>query len=179
MKLSFETIIQIVLVLAVFCVAKLSWSEPEPEEVLFILTPTDFIVSFLFSSSSHFEPGIGFVHNKLDIIINGFCAGHNFLLILFLCACFAIFQRIQNVRRRWLFILGAALLSYLITQLMNTFRIAASMAYPKSIADGFISEETLHELIGVMVYLISLITIYQCLQILLTKITSTRVDPKA
>ncbi|MEO0403951.1 MAG: exosortase K [Bacteroidota bacterium] len=176
MKLTIHSVVQLILVIAVFCIAKLSWSDPSPDQVLFILEPTSWLVSLVFSSKAYFEPNIGFVHNKLDIVINGLCAGHNFLLITFLCSCFSIFQHVHKSSQRWFMLPLAALFSYLITPFMNLVRIVANMAYPKDLFNGLISDKVLHEMIGVVVYLISLIIIYQCVQKLLSKTTFTKVE---
>lgn len=151
------------LVLA-FCLLKWWHQTANAEELLFLLAPTDYLVSAAIGESGVWQAGEGYLHPHHRMIINASCAGFNFLLLSFLTVGWLLLNR----WKAWWTVAAALALALPLTILANTSRILTisllSATQPYGLSAG-----VWHELQGAFVYFSILVIAAGVLQKTLTK----------
>ncbi|MBC6996122.1 exosortase K [Neolewinella lacunae] len=117
------------------------------EELLFLLAPTDALVSTVTGSAGLWEPGSGYFHAGENMVIDASCSGFNFLLISYLLFSWLLLQRYGKWRMLWL----AMLLAWPLTILANFSRILTILLLGSMSPHG-LSAGTWHEMQGAFVY---------------------------
>lgn len=159
---------------------KLFYARAGSDELKWILTPTVRWVELLSGIPFVYVPGAGYANHSLRYLIAPSCAGVNFMIIMTAMLFFPFLHRMKEPERRtgtsgislsdfWLRVCwmgGSLLFSYLITIPVNGLRILAAVYLPDyfrraGLLGSFLSEEKLHMIIGVAVYLVCLLTVYR------------------
>ena len=154
--------------IALFILLKIGYTQTNSDDLLFLLFPTDKLISSFTGSTSDYIQGSGYFHPEFNILIEKSCAGFNFFILCFLIGYITCLQHIVKTSKRWTTLPICLLCSYFLTIAVNTSRIliSISLAVRKSIiADisGF------HQLQGTFIYLFFLLLSYLILKHSLNK----------
>ena len=144
---------------ALFIILKVAFSLASVDDLLFLLKPTNSIVSLLADSQSIFIDNKGYYHQNLNILIDKSCAGFNFWLLSFLVFTYLLMGHTEN-RRKFFVVPTSLLLGYLLTVFVNSSRIYASIIIQNQTAFTQISQDYIHEAIGIITNLSFLILAY-------------------
>ncbi len=140
---------------------KTGYSVAGAGELRWILGPTAWLADVFTRRGFAFEDGAGYVSADGGIVIAPVCAGVNFLII---CFCMLAFSHIPHVRRpaaTFGLLIGLALVSYVVTVLVNAARIAVSIqSLELALPYRWLSSEGMHRLEGVSIYFLSLSLLY-------------------
>lgn len=168
-------------ILVILFVLKLFYRKADSTDLQWILAPTAWWVRALSGISFENVPHIGYVNHDLRFIIARSCSGFQFMLITAATLLFSFLHRIlpsENCSplRRMLYGFGCIFadfgLSYVLTILVNGLRIILSIYLPLFLEQsalfqeyngysGWLTPESLHTLIGTVVYFASLLVIYR------------------
>ena len=157
---------------------KLFYSRADCQELRWILGPTAGWVTLLSGISFAYLPGEGYVNHSLRILIAPSCSGVQFMLITMATLLFSFVHRAagngtpsSRSRKGFLWTAACLPLSYLTAIFVNGLRIIAAIYLPALLAQAglsgadsprcFLTPEKLHTAIGVLVYFVSLLTIYR------------------
>lgn len=154
----------------IYVIAKLWFREAANDDLLFLLTPTNWGVELFTNSQTAYTAEYGYYYSALNISIEKSCSGFNFLLIAFLMISY-IFA--SSKRINVLFILPfSLLLAYLATILANISRIAIYIVLMKQDLTSLLdpNDTWLHRAEGILVYFSFLLIIYFILTHLITKL---------
>lgn len=152
-----------------FGALKIAYTQMDANDLSFILTPTDKIISLLTNSEGMFLNGSGYFHQDINILIEKSCAGFNFLILSFITGYLVSINHFQNRKAKWLLMPLSLLLSYFLTLFVNTSRIIIAIIINKQIQPQFQTGTWLHEAEGTFVYLFFFILFYKALNYLLTE----------
>jgi len=155
-----------VLVLLGFIGLKFVYTITDNNMLLFLIKPTNSLVSMIQSSSWVYTNDAGFYHETLNIIIDKSCSGFNFMILCYTVFSFTFLKFIKQGIFQLLSIPVSLILAYIITILVNTSRISISILIEKKIN---LQLSWLHEAQGVFIYLSFLIGFYMVLNHLLTQ----------
>ena len=132
---------------------KRHYADAGPDDLLWILNPTTWLVGVATGASFTFEPGEGYLSREHLFLIEKSCAGINFMIAAFGMLVYARFHRIESARTA-AHVLGASLLAgYSAAVLVNAARISGAMwlaAHPP--AWTMFSAADVHRLEGIIVY---------------------------
>lgn len=157
---------------------KYFYSGAGSDALKWILTPTTRWVELLSGIPFVYEQGTGYVNHSLRLLIAPSCSGVQFMLITFAMLVFSFLHRIgktvptdspRHFHPAWkkmLWTAASLLLSYMLTILVNGLRIIAAIYLPIYFENNrflreLLSPERLHTVIGITVYFVSLLTVYQ------------------
>jgi exosortase K len=144
-----------------FILLKFWFGNGENDNLMFLLKPTDSLISTLTNSKSVYQVGNGFYHGKLNILIDKSCSGYNFFLLCFLMLLFLSLKYIKRNHHRILSIPVCFIGAYLLTIFVNTSRIYVSIILQNNAIDFLnIEQKIIHESIGIVTNLSFLIIIY-------------------
>lgn len=147
-----------------FCFLKWWHQTANAEDLLFLLAPTDYLVSAVIGESGVWQVGEGYLHQQHRMMINASCAGFNFFLLSFLTLGWLLLNR----WKAWWPIAAALVLALPLTILANTSRILTisllSATQPVGLSAG-----VWHELQGAFVYFSILVIAAGVLQKILAK----------
>lgn len=147
-----------------------SWySQADTNALLFLLSPVTWLVHMISNQPYTFIPGQGFHFPNGNIMINGSCAGFNWLLLAFLIGVFAGLRGLQRSIHKIILLPVMLLMAYLLSLLVNSTRILFSIVILEKIAQN---NTWLHLVEGTFVYLSSLILWYLVCQYFFTKFNS-------
>lgn len=119
-----------------------------------ILAPTATLVTWLTSANPVLEGGVGYVDFAKGIIIAPACAGVNFMIMAFGLAALCGLHQIRRPTSQLGWLTLALVAAYGLALLVNTMRIALSMAlYQADIYTGCLTVARVHRLAGVGLYL--------------------------
>lgn len=159
--MKFNNLPTLILAGIIFILAKFWYASAELNDILFLITPTNFFVEIFLGTKSTFQENVGFVFENHQFIINKSCSGFNFWMISFILFTFLT---IKNATQRYIILLAipnALFLAYLLTILANSSRILASVVFQLALLkDSIFSQEVLHEVIGVSTNVTFLILAY-------------------
>jgi exosortase K len=146
-----------IFVIILFIGLKLLFSKASTIDLVFLLKPTDTLVS-LISSSSGIWTENGYFHQDLNILINKSCSGYNFWLIGFIMLSFLSIQKEFQFSYSIPIIL---LLTYLFSILVNSSRIVILMRLEYTLQQNLnLHLNWLHQAGGAFIYLLFLIISY-------------------
>jgi exosortase K len=146
---------------------KLSLAIAEPAGLTWILSSTTFMVKAFTGLQFFFDPLKGYVNFENAVVIGKSCAGVNYLVIALCMTVFSFVPRFP--RHKLLLFAGLVLAAYVVTVMVNSFRIIGGIAllnlagrYNLVVTDG------IHEAEGIFVYFSFLVLYYRSLQALLS-----------
>lgn len=147
----------ILVALVLVWLLKRHYSRASAEELGWILTPTAHLTALVLQCDLAFRPGEGYLSRELSILVSPACAGVNFMIVAFstLVVAFAGQLRGWRAQARWLVVSAAA--AYLTTVLVNTLRIAVSVALAHALSRHLgLTFQEVHRLLGMVVYVTAL-----------------------
>ena len=141
---------------------KRHYADAGPDDLLWILSPTTWLVGIATGASFAFQPGEGYVSREHLFLIEKSCAGVNFMIAAFGMLVYALFHRIESTRTAAQ-VFGASLLAgYSAAVVVNAGRIAAAMwLAAHSAAWPVFSAADLHRVEGIVVYFGGLVLLYE------------------
>lgn len=142
---------------------KLFYTNADSSSLQFILAPVTRLVEVFTGTLYHFVPERGYMSSDLTVEIGPSCAGINFLVILFCSFSFSFIKEFSGIIK----VLAAVLfliLSYIITVIVNTFRIVAAINFTVY-NDAYlkIDKEDFHKILGTLVYFFFLVLFYMAI----------------
>jgi len=160
--------IHILTALLLFLLLKVGYTQTSVDDLLFLLYPTDVLVSIFTNSSSFYIHGSGYFHSVHNILIEKSCGGFNFLILYFIVSYLTCLQHFKTPAIRWVMLPICWIGSYLITICVNTSRIITAISINKS-KNNFLNGSWMHHLQGTFIYLFFLLVSYLILKYLLNK----------
>ncbi len=156
---------------------KFYYANASSDDLNWILKPTAFIVESGTDLTFVHEQGTGYIDKTQGIIIAPVCSGVNFLIVSFCMAIFTGLSVINSIAKKAAWLFFSAVSAYLITVLVNSLRIVASI---RSISIGNLITEIpagiLHKLDGILIFF-SMLCVYHFLmtKLLNNSITKSQV----
>jgi exosortase K len=142
---------------------KLAYSRASAADLGWILVPTARAVGWLRGETLTFDPGAGWMAPDGSYVIAPACAGVNFLILVLTVSVLGFAHRLRSPRARlgwWLASLAGA---YLTTLAVNTLRIVAAVELYRLGPVAGLTPEAAHRLLGIVIYLGALWTLYTVL----------------
>lgn len=159
----------LVAALALAWLLKHHYSQASASALRWVLAPTAWLTSLVLGGHFQFLADEGYLSREHAILISPACAGVNFLIVAFLSAVLGFGGHFKGVYRSVLWLVAAALIAYATTLLVNTARIALSVALAHLAAHVLgITFHSVHRLIGIAVYLAGLLALCLTLQVWLS-----------
>ena len=166
---------------------KYYYSQADCDSLLWILGPTTHWVEFLSKIPFTYISGTGYVNHSLRLLIAPSCSGVQFMIITAATLIFSFVHIIASPQdhkmlnsfaktmRGFGWIIASLFISWLFTVLVNGLRIIVAIYLPlyldrAGLMKGLLTPDRLHTMIGVVVYLIALLTIYRLAGYLICKI---------
>jgi exosortase K len=145
---------------------KYFYSKASCEELDFILAPTARFVHLISGIPFTKQVDIGYINHSIRFIIAPGCSGMQFMMITFAALFFPFVHRTNSARGAFRWLAGSFVFSYPFTVLVNGFRIMLSIYIPVyfdrwNISANWLTAERLHTIIGTVVYIASLLALYQ------------------
>jgi exosortase K len=167
-KMSSSLVAGYILAFALVVGVKLLTRVGEVAYLLWLLSPTAWLLEVCLNEPLAFRAGEGFVALQSPFIISAECAGANFFIISFLSAVLGFLHK-----ARWAVLPTLAVfagLAYCLTVCVNVFRIVNILKFEAvlSHASGF-SSKVVHEAQGVLVYVSFLLLFYFALHLFFKK----------
>jgi len=157
---------------ALFVLFKFAYRYADTDMLLFLLKPTDKLISILTTSNSIYMPDIGFYHKQIDIVIDKSCAGFNFWMLSFLMLSFLGLKYVSSKWRQLGIIPLALIGAYILTLFVNTSRIFVAISIQNQTKSLSINQHIIHEAIGIVTNLSFLIIAYFLIDKILIKTTN-------
>lgn len=133
---------------------KYHYSHAKSMDLIWILTPTAKLAGWLSGLAFIFESDAGYINLGKNICIAPACAGVNFLIILFCMAAWMGIHHLRTCPAKMVWLVASAVLSYAVTLCVNACRIAVSVwLYSSDFYRPWISQEEMHQLMGIILYL--------------------------
>lgn len=146
-----------VLTLLIAVGLKYHYSQASSDDLEWILKPTTAIVEGVSGFNFEKETYTGYINREHCIIIAPSCAGVNFFLIAFCMTVFSYVHCFKQPEAKCLWMNGSFGVTYLLTLLVNALRIILSIyLYQADIYSGWLTQERLHRIEGVLVYFVFL-----------------------
>jgi exosortase K len=144
---------QLAIVMLCALALKQYYSTATANELRWILAPTTLIVELLSGRSFVFESYTGYMSSDQRFVIAVPCAGVNFLITAFVMLAL---RRLWNGRFEsvsWRFLPVSMAMSYVVTVIANAIRIVIALEIQRrSLEVGWLTENQLHRLEGIVVY---------------------------
>jgi len=141
---------------SIFLLLKTIYTFTETSDLMFLLKPISFLVSWITNAPAKFSE-LGCYHQNLNILIDKSCSGFNFWGICFVMLSFLGIKSL-NLRQLQVLILAIALIfAYIFTIFVNTSRIVISLVLDHIFPQNW---AWFHEAEGAFVYLFFLICLY-------------------
>ena len=145
---------------------KRHYADARPDDLLWILSPTAWLVGVTAGATFIFESGEGYLSREHLFLIEKSCAGINFMIAAFGMLVFALVHRAGSGLDAAQ-VLGASLLaSYSAAIVVNTVRIAIAMwlaAHP--VALSTLRAADVHRLEGIAVYFGGLVLLHELVRV--------------
>lgn len=157
---------------------KYYYSQADCDSLLWILAPTTHWVELLSGIPFTYVSGTGYVNHSLRLWIASSCSGVQFMIITFATLVFSFVHNIaapqgsplpkasERTVRGLGWITASIFFSWLFTVFINGLRIIAAIYLPlyldrAGLMGGLLTPDRLHTIIGVVVYVIALLTLYR------------------
>lgn len=160
--------VHILVGIAIFLLLKAWYTQTSSDELLFLLSPTNKLVSVFTASGFSYIKGSGYFHPEFNILIEKSCAGFNFLILCYLISYITCLQHLNSIPKKWTALPICLLCSYFITIAVNTSRILISI-YLSTNKNVLTNISSFHQLQGTFIYLFFLLLSYLILKHLLNK----------
>ena len=145
---------------------KRHYAGARPDDLLWILSPTAWLVGVTAGATFVFQSGEGYLSREHLFLIEKSCAGINFMIAAFGMLVFALVRRAGSGLDAAQ-VLGVSLLaSYSAAIVVNTVRITIAMwlaAHP--VALSTLGAADLHRLEGVTVYFVGLVLLHELVRV--------------
>ena len=126
------------------------------EDLGWLLGPTVRIVERFTGEPFVREAHVGFVAERLPIVVEPACAGVNFLIVALLTLTFGFVPKMGSVRAKSIWFAATPLFGYVAALVANAARITAAVwAHALGYRVPLLSPSEAHRALGVTVYLIS------------------------
>lgn len=146
---------------------KTYFSRANAAELSWMLKPTAALVSVVTGISFHMEPELGVVNSGHTLIIAPGCAGGNFMVIALLLVTWTGISRTQTIRQKTAWLLLSPVLAYGATIAVNSIRVILSIyLYRAPIYSAHVTEEGIHRLAGVIIYVSGLYLLHSLIHCL-------------
>lgn len=157
------------LALISIAVIKYRYSSVDVELLGWILAPTAWWAGILTGEPFPWQAGIGYVSGCYQFVIANTCSGIQFLMIVIAALVFGFVHRMGTPGKGLLWTAGSVVFSYGFTIFVNGVRIACAIFLPRRLPPGFLERflggwltpDRLHTVIGILVYFVSLLFIYE------------------
>ncbi len=161
---------------------KYFYSKADCDMLKWILTPTTRWVSILSGIPFLYESGTGYVNYSLKYVIASSCSGVSFMIITTAMLIFSFLHHFHRPSGKLGWMAGCMAFSYLFTIFINGLRIILAIYIPlylegKNIYGRYLTPDSLHTLIGTVVYFTALLVIYNLTGCLFQKTTVRFVSP--
>ena len=158
-------------VAVIVVLAKFAYAGATTTQLLFILSPTQTLISYITGANAVYILNQGFLFEDLKILIDKSCSGGNFWILSFFVFSVLFFKYVEKVFHKFLTILFVALFSFCFTIVVNTCRISASIIIQKQSAVFFEPslQHLIHQGIGITTNLVFLIFSYYLIEQYLLK----------
>lgn len=158
-------LIYLFIALGIVVAFKFGYARANSDSLRILINPISGIVGFFTGSASYYIPGKGYFFNTLGVIIDKSCSGFNFMMVAFVMLSFQGLKYSRTRTERILTLPLAFLIAYLLAVFAGVSRIFSSVMLQKRL-NGLlgISSAVVHEVIGIVVYLIVLIGTYFLLE---------------
>jgi exosortase K len=146
---------------------KQHYADASPDDLLWILSPTAWLVGVTSGATFTFQPGEGYLSREHLFLIEKSCAGINFMVAAFGMLVFSLVHRAGSGLAAAAQVLGASLLaSYSAAVVANTVRVAIAMwlaAHPVSL--WTLGAADVHRLEGIAVYFGGLVLLHELVRV--------------
>lgn len=147
---------------------KFFYATADSDRLLWILAPTAWWIEILSGITFEYVSPIGFINHSLQFIFAPSCSGVRFMVICSAMLIFSFLHRRKSDWGRFWWLAGSLAFSYLLTILINGFRVVVSIRLPLFLLKSGISQtlnpwlspEKLHTMMGTIIYFTSLLAIY-------------------
>jgi exosortase K len=145
---------------------KRHYADAGPDDLLWILSPTTWLVGVATGANFTFQPEEGYLSREHMFLIEKTCAGINFMIAAFGMLVYTLFHHVKSARRAAQ-VLGLSLLAgYSAAVVVNAGRIAAAMwlaAHPAAWSPFTAAD--VHRVEGIVVYFGGLVLLYELVQL--------------
>ena len=144
---------------------KRHYADASPDDLLWILSPTTWLVGLTTGARFAFQPGEGYLSREHLFLIEKSCAGINFMIAAFGMLVWALLHRVRSAGTSAQIFGMSLLASYSAAVVVNAVRIAMAMwlaAHPS--AWSAFSAADVHRFEGVAVYFGGLVLLYEAVQ---------------
>jgi len=142
---------------------KRHYADAGPDDLLWILSPTTWLVGVMTGATFTFQPGEGYLSREHLFLIEKSCAGVNFMIAAFAMVTYTLLHRVGSIRTAAQ-VLGISLLAgYSAAVTVNAARISVAMwlaAHPWPVFGA----ADVHRLEGIVVYFGGLVLLYVLVQ---------------
>lgn len=139
---------------------KVFYDNASSNQLLFVLWPIKQIVSLFHNGVFIYSETLGYVSNKLGIIIGTSCAGIDFMLILFAMLCFTYIHYIKSSKNKIIYFIALFPITYFTGMLINSFRIITSITIQQvTFLTQITSPEVIHNVLGMLIFICFLLII--------------------
>ncbi len=140
---------------------KAHYSRATSGDLVWILGPTAALVEWCFGIPFEREAHAGAISREYGIILAPGCAGVNFLIICFSTLWFSVLHRVAGRGKKMMWLGASAVVSYLLTLVVNGLRIVVSIyLYRADIYGGWVTPERVHRIEGALIYCCALLLVY-------------------
>jgi len=146
---------------------KRHYAEARADDLLWMLTPTAWLVGIAAGATFAFESGEGYLSRERLFLIEKSCAGINFMIAAFGMLVCAHLHRVKAGLSAAQVLGGSLAASYVATVVVNATRVAIAMwltAHP--VPTSTLSADGLHRIEGIAVYFGGLVLLYELVQAL-------------
>ena len=145
---------------------KLFYSRAGSDELRWILAPTARWAGSLGGIPFAYEAQRGYVNHELRFIIAASCSGVQFMLVSMAALIYGCIHRMKTGKKKTIWLAGSMVFSYLFTVFVNGIRIVSAIYLPLRLegvlaGGGWLTAQRLHTLIGIVVYFMALLLVYQ------------------
>lgn len=139
---------------------KVFYSNCNSTDILFVLYPVTKLVEIFWGIGFYFENLMGYCSYDYSIVIGKGCSGINFYIILFSMLMFSFIGHFKRIITKIAGFLFFILVSYVLTIVVNFFRITGSIFIIRSGYFTGIDKDALHMGTGVLFYFFFLSIFY-------------------
>jgi exosortase K len=140
---------------------KYHYSIASSDDLEWILKPTAKLVETILNKPFIKESSTGYVNWEYNIIIAKSCAGINFFITAFCMQTFGSIKKIKILFKQLSFIIQHMIIIYILTILVNTFRIIISIwLLNADIYSKWLTKDQVHKITGIIIFFSSLCVLY-------------------
>lgn len=145
------------LIACLFIVCKLGYQQADTEDLLFVLQPSNLLVSYWANSEAVYQQGLGFVHETLAITIGKSCSGINFAILCLCLFLYSLWPRLHTWKTRLSLLPIVVFIVLVFTVFVNASRICITLVLEQQLELHY---TWLHQVQGAFVYLSFLVAFY-------------------